>query len=137
VVDDADVATTDSVGRRQRCAARQTAVAVGAATGGGGGRAGVATEGGRGYCGRQLATGVWRAAAVGGRAGRAHGAGAWGGWAATDGDAATGDGRPAVFRQRVGSTMGVEARGRERRRLFGREKERRKGIADWPSGYFE
>jgi hypothetical protein len=71
-----------------------------------------------------------RAAAVGGRVGRAHGAGAWGGWAATDGDAATGDGRPTVFRQRAGGTVGVEARGRERRRLFGREKERRKGIAD-------
>jgi hypothetical protein len=52
VVDDADVATTDGVGRRQHCAARQMAAAVAAATRGGGGRAGVATEGGRGYRGR-------------------------------------------------------------------------------------
>jgi hypothetical protein len=129
VVDDADVATTNGVGRRQRCAARQTAAAVGAATGGGDGRAGVATEGGRDYRGRRLATGVWRA---GGGRGRACGAGArrrhGGGWAATGGGVATGGGRPAVFRRRAGGTVGVEARGRERRRLFGREKERRKNC---------
>jgi hypothetical protein len=53
------------------------------------------------------------------------------------GGAATGGGRPGVFRRRAGGTVGTEARGRERQRLFGREKERRKRIADWSGGYSE
>jgi hypothetical protein len=59
VVDDADVATTDGVGRQQRWAARQMAATVGVATRVGGGRAGVANKGGRGYRGRWRAMDVW------------------------------------------------------------------------------
>jgi hypothetical protein len=35
------------------------------------------------------------------------------------------------YRRRAGGTVGVEARGRERRRLLGRAKERRKRNVDW------
>jgi hypothetical protein len=135
-VDDADVATTNGVGRRQRCAARQTAAAVGAATGGGDGRAGVATEGGRDYRGRRLATGVWRA---GGGRGRACGAGArrrHGGGRrpagallpAAGGQLSSDGGRAArwAWRHVGGSGGGCSV-----------ERKREERIADWPGGYFE
>jgi hypothetical protein len=78
----------DDSGGRRRCGndgqRGEVAALCGAANGGGGWRgnrgwrragwrAGVATKGGRGYCGRQLATGVWRAG------GRRPWAGVWGG----------------------------------------------------------
>jgi hypothetical protein len=107
VVDDADVATTDGVGRRQRWAARQT----GAATRGGGGRAGVANKGGRDNRGWQRATGIGR---EGGRwrwlVGRAAANGGGGG-------GATGDGRAGA--------VGADAGGRARRLLLGTERRKR------------
>jgi hypothetical protein len=106
VVDDADVATTDGVGRRHRWAARQTTAAVGAATGGGGGRAGVANEGGCDNCGRRQAGGG------GGRSSeRANG------------------GRVGGYRRRAG-TVGEEAGGRARRRRLGTERRKRNEHRD-------
>jgi hypothetical protein len=100
VVDVGGVATADGVGRRQRWAARQTAVAVGAATRGGGGRGGVANRGCRGNHGRRRATDGVRAV------------GRWAGGQARWAD----DRRAGGYRRRAGGRQpAVVARSRKKK----------------------
>jgi hypothetical protein len=128
----------DDSGGRRRCGddgRRGEAAALCGVTNGDGGRAGVATEGGHGYRGQ------WRAMAVGERAavGRRRRSWAGGTAAAMGGGAARGAGgrRPAVAATGGGAADSCLSSGGRRAarwrvggRLFRREKERRKRIAD-------